>query len=333
MELVMRYFFWVVLVVILALAGGFWFLTVPGVQEESTQLQNAINEQARVLKEKADKKDEILTQSHVDATKAYAVKLDGQDRAVKELLRSKTQTVMDPKFQQAPADPLRFDEWLIGVRKEILDQAQKAGLVLPIGFAALWLDEGKITVKADRDARLEKVAFIGEVVRLLCEVRGQVTELEFAKADQVEVPKQVSVGVYSLDGIDRLDEVKADAREREYLAHAFGSTSKAPPALKKLPSRPYKTVLIDIRFTAPLSVVPQVVQTFEASPKWFGIVRKIDCQRVVEPYAKTATPATVSAVEIGADGRPMFSNSRYHEAPVQVQFWLEILKMDEQALK
>jgi len=331
-EFVMRYIFWVVLVVIVALAGGFWFLTVPGLKEESAQLQNAINAQAQVLKSYADKKDNVLTRSHVEATKAYAAKLAVQDKAVKDLLKSRTQG-LDPKFQQAPTDPLRFDEWLIGIRQELLEQAQKAGLMLPTGFAAQWLDEGKITVKADRDARLEKVAFIYEIVRLLCEVKGNVTVLEFAKGDQQETPKQVSAGVYSLDGIERLDAVKAEARERDYLTQAFGSANKAPPALKKLPNRPYKSELIDIRFTAPLSVVPQVVQAFETSPKWFGIVRKIDCQRAAEPYAKSAIPATAKAVDVGADGRPTFTNSYYQEAPVQVQFWIEILKMDEQALK
>jgi hypothetical protein len=100
-----------------------------------------------------------------------------------------------------------------------------------------------------------------------------------------------------------------------------------------LPARPYKSELLDLKFTAPLSVVPKVVQVFETSQRWFGIVRKVDCQRVVEPYAKTALPATVKAVEIGADGRATFINSHYQEAPVQVQFWLEILKLDGQALK
>lgn len=333
MEFVMRYLFWVVLLVIVALAGGFYFLTVPGLEEETAALQGEISQQANVLKTYAQNKKDIKTLSYVEATKAYATKLAAQDKAVKEQLKSKATTTLDPKFQNAPADPLRFDEWLIGVRKEILGQAEKAGLVLPSNFPVQWLDQDKITVKGDRDARLEKVAFAAEVVRLLCEVKGSVTVLEFAKADQQETAKQVPVGVYSLDSMDRLDAVKTEGRERDYLTHAFASGSKAPPALKKLPPRPYKSEMLDLRFTAPLSVVPQVVQAFETGPRWFGIIRKVDCQRIAEPYAKSALPATGKAVDVGADGKATFANSHYQEAPVQVQFWLEMLKFDEQALK
>jgi hypothetical protein len=331
-EFVMRYLFWVVLLVIVALAGGFYFLAVPGLQAETETLLGDINRQASVLDQYAKNKSDIKTMSHVEATKAYYAKLAAQDKAVKDLLKGKT-LAEDPRFQKAPADALRFDEWLIGARKEILAEAEKAGLILPSNFAVQWLDQDKITVKGDRDARLEKVAFVAEVIRLLCEVKGTVTVTEFAKADQPETTKQATVGVCSLDGIDRLDAVKAEARERDYLTQAFASGAKAQPPLKKLPPRPYRSEMLDLRFTAPMSLVPQVVQAFETSPRWFAIVRKLDCQRVAEPYAKVAVPATSKAVEVGADGRPIFSNNHYQEAPVQVQFWLEILKMDEQKLK
>jgi len=221
-EFAMRYLFWVVLLVIVALAGGFYFLTVPGLEAEKTELQNKISEQADILKGLAEKKEDVKTRSHVDATKAYAAKLMAQDQAVKAQLKGKALTV-DPRFKEAPTDPLRFDEWLIGVRKEVLGQAEKAGVVLPLNFAQQWLDQDKITIKSDRDVRLEKVLFIAEVIRLLCEVKGNVSVLEFAKVDQPETAKEVSVGVYSLDSLDRLDSPKTEVRVKVFLTKAFSS--------------------------------------------------------------------------------------------------------------
>jgi len=90
---------------------------------------------------------------------------------------------------------------------------------------------------------------------------------------------------------------------------------------------------LDVRFTAPLQVVPAVVQAFETGPLWFGMVTKIDCQRAAEPYSKTPIPATAETVKVDSTGRPKFLNTHYREAPVQVQIWVELMDFDEKALK
>ena len=330
----MRYLFWVVLLVIVILAGGFWYFSVPDQRVESQKLQSEINRASAELKGFAARKQDIKTQSHVDAAKKYATELLAQDAAVKSLLRDK-KTTMDPKFEKAPTDPLRFDEWLIGVRKEILDQAEKAGMLLPGNFDRVWLDAGQITsTKDDRAKRIKKIALAGEVVGLLCSVKANVPVVEFAaQADQSETKKMIQVGVSALDGLELLSYKDRDGRVKDYMTHALSSSAKAPPALKKLPPMPYRASLLDVRFTAPLQVVPSVVQAIETGPRWFGVVTKLDCQRATEPYCKTPVPADAKPVKLGADGKPTFLNTHYQEAPVQVQIWVELFDFDEKQLK
>jgi hypothetical protein len=333
-EFVMRYLFWIVLLVIVALAGGFWFLTVPAQREESKKLQTDISRLAAELKGYAAKKDKIKTQAHVDAANEYKAKLAEEEKAVKTMFLGK-KTTLDPKFEQAPKDPLAFDEWLQkNGRKEILDLAAKTKMVLPANFAQEWLDEGRITTKAGREARLRKIALAGEVVRLLCSVKANVPVTEFSpKMEEKEVTKLVQAGVTSLDGMILLDPAKRDDRVKDYVTHAFASSAKAPPALKKLPGNPCRTSLLDVRFTAPLQVVPGVVQAFETSPRWFGIVTKVDCQRAAEPYSKTPLPASADTVKVGTDGKTTFYNTHYKEAPVQVQIWVELYDFDDKQLQ
>jgi hypothetical protein len=370
----MRYLFWVVLVVILALAGAFYFFTVPPLQTEFGQTRKTVeNESQRVLGLAKDT-SKLPTERHVLETKKYGEYLKKQEEEIKGLLREK-RTVLDPRFDKAPKDPLEFDGWLINVRKEILDEAAKAGLALPATFPAQWLDEGKTTSSlADREPRLNKIALAADVVQLLAAARAPVTVVKFpGDADKPEISEEVKAGVLSLDHLELIPPEKVIERDRQALHAACTAAGVVVEASKSVKADPAYTAMgLDVRFTAPLAVAPLVIQALESNPRWFAIVRKIDTQRVVEPYVKATelglaapggpapaapgtgtpvpapapTPAPAPAPAVGAGTpapaavlspedvvRRALLNTRYREAPVQAQVLLDLLTFKTDALK
>jgi hypothetical protein len=333
-DLLMRYLFWVVLVVIVAAGCGAYYLLLPPV-DQYNGLKSEVEKKSRDLLAKAAKANEIPTERHVAAVKQYGDALKQQETEVKDLLRQKRSS-MDAKFEKAPASPLDFDAWLINVRKEILDEATKAGMALPSEFAIKWLDEGKTTTtQADRDARLKKVALAAEVVHTLAQAHGPLTVTKFTgEADKPEVSEETQAGVASLDYLELVPAEKVALRDRDALQLAFASSGAALSMPKSIPAEDSTATCLDIRFTAPLSVVAVVVQALEADRSWFGVVRKIDTQRVAEPYVKATDISLIApgAPAEEASKRPP-TNTHFREAPIQTQVWLDLLTVKPEMLK
>jgi hypothetical protein len=331
---VWRYLFWVVLAALLLVAAGLYGLFVPGKQQEIAKLRADCDRDFATVKKKADNSSDLLTSRHVEAAIRYGEDLKVQESAVKVFLADK-QTVMPADFENAPERPLDFDNWLSGVRKQVLDEAAQAGLELPAQFAVNWLDEGKTTADAqERQERLEKVALVREIIRVLAQTRVPVTLPQFEKdMDKPEPTAELAVGALALDGLELLTNEARLAYEKKALEIAFtaGAATAVPVGKAAVSPEPYGAVTLDLRFTAPLPVVPAIIQTLEACPLWYGIVRKIDMQRSIEPYDRSSEIGIASPVL--EDSRNPRLNTHFREAPVQIALWLDLLSFDKAKLE
>ena len=337
MDWLMRYLFWVAAALVLAVGIGWYYWVVPGVSEEIQRLDRECEDMSKEVESKAKDPTKLMTERHVEAAKKLQKHLNDQRSKLAELALSR-KTTEPPGFDQAPQRPLEFDNWLSGIRKQITEQIRETGVEMlhepPVPLAS-WLDEGKTTTdETDRLQRKRKVALVQEIICILATTKVDVAEYEFQRDSSVpEQAAERSRGVISLDGLEVLPEAARLERDQAALGMAYGSALAAGTLSPTRPVKweePYTATRLDIRFTAPFPVVPAVIAALENSDRWLGLVRKIDFQRVTEPYGR-ADSATYAAATDKKDDRR--SNTRYREAPVQAQVWLELIEFNAAQLR
>lgn len=328
MDWLMRYLFWVAAAVVLAVGLGLYYWVEQGITEEIASLDSQCRDKTKEVEGKANEWTKLMTERHVRAVGKYQEHLKYQHAQLSELALSR-KTTEPPGFEHAPERPLEFDNWLSGIRKQIAEQVRQSGLEVPPGFEATWLDEGKTTTdEKDRLQRRRKVALAQEIIRILSTTKVNVTE--YVEKDSGQPPQTTELlrGVISLDGLEVLPEALRLERDQGALAMAYGSAAAAGTASSSRGTKwdePCTATRLDVRFTAPFQVVPAVVRELESSPRWLGIVRKIDFQRATEPYGRADAGAFPASADRKDDRR---SNTHYREAPVQAQVWLDLVEFE-----
>lgn len=327
MEAVKRYLFWIVLGVVLLLAAGGYLLIVPGIQGETLALQGSNDSKRSEISALAKNPREIKNQAYVQAADNYAKHLTSEKNQLTDLLKDR-KVVLEGRFKEVPEDlQIQFDQWLKDTRQAILDLAAKGGLRLPSDLGVQRMFEGKKTEDAaDRERRIVQLALIHELVRILAETKSDVTRVSFEPdmKKQDEITQRLPAGASALDGLDVLN-------EKDFAAKMNGSTRKAWELVRAGPNfkednapRPYKSTGVELRFTAPFSAVPKLLQALENSNAYYGIIHKVDTQRTAGAYpedpAKGLPPRKDEAVPA--------NNTYFQEAPLQVQVLLELIAYD-----
>lgn len=327
MEAVKRYLFWIVLGVALLLAAGGYLLIVPGIQGETHALQGSNDSKRTEIANLAKNPKDIKNQAYVQAADNYAKYLTSEKTQLTDLLKDR-KIVLEGRFKEVPEDlQIQFDQWLKDTRQAILDLAAKGGLRLPADLGVQRMFEGKKTEDAaDRERRIKQLALIHELVRILAETKSEVIRVGFEPdmKKQDEVSQRLPAGASSLDGLDVLNEKEFAAKANSAARKAWelvraGSTFKEDNAPK-----PYKSTGVELRFTAPFSSIPKLLQALENSNVYYGIVHKVDTQRTSAAYpedpAKGLPPRKDEAVPA--------NNTFFQEAPLQVLVLLELIAYD-----
>ncbi|MCW8133803.1 MAG: hypothetical protein KIS92_25880 [Planctomycetota bacterium] len=333
MDAVKRYVFWIVLAVVLVIAAGGYLLVVPSLGEQADGLRaNNETKRAKVAQLAKDHKS-IQNNAYVVAANNYQRQLEAEKNQILDSLKDK-KLVLGERFKKAPSDiQIQFDQWLKDTRQEILDKAAKNNLRLPADFATQQMFEGRKTEdENDRLFRIERLALIDELVRILSETKGDVSQTSFepdlTKPDSTERALQ---GVMSLDKIEILGEKDYAARTSAYARKAWDLGKAA--SLYKDPSgpSPVKTAGLELRFTAPFSVVAPVLQALENTNVFYGVIRKIDTQR-----ASCAYPGVEDLAGLGVpkkDGNSAKVHPYFQEPPLQVLVLLELNSFDAEGAK
>lgn len=333
----MKYLFWVVLAAVLVVALGVYFVVVPGIHAESAELRAAIDTKAGEVRKYAKDSKKIVGGQHVQAAQAYRKHLEEQQKEVVEAWKGKGFTLSE-EYLKAPTDTLRFDGWLIEKRAAIMKKIEEGGFKVPDGFAKTYLYEGLNLPSNDEPKRqewLRQVAIVEELVSALSSVKAAVTKLEFEPDEKKpEATKPASVGILSLDKLTLIpvDQTAlaetATYNEALKLAGTSGATEKAPAALSSAQR-------LRILFTAPAVAVAPAIQRLESSPRWFGVVRRIDTQRITAAFPSLDdlnnlapkaedTPAKLAAMKV---------NTHYQEAAIQCLVDVDLLEFDWAAAK
>ena len=138
MDTLKRYLFWVLLLLVLAVSVGWYFLSVPSIQAEKDGLKKKCEDANREVMKWAGKakSKEILNAHYARQAETFSRNLKEQEQEVLKLWKEK-KLVLGPKFLNAPGVDQISDfnlTWMGEVRKEILDEAQRVNLRLPADF-------------------------------------------------------------------------------------------------------------------------------------------------------------------------------------------------------
>ncbi|MCZ7646688.1 MAG: hypothetical protein M5U26_15610 [Planctomycetota bacterium] len=339
MEGVMKYLFWVVLAAILVIAAGVYMLMVPSITGESATLKGVISAKAAEVQKYAADSSKVVSSKHVEAVEAYRKQLAQEETAILGLWEGKGLKLPDD-FAASPKDSITFDNWLIDKRAEILKLAEQAGLKLPADFGKRFLFEGQNLPSNDeaaRQARLKQAAIVQEVVRVLSSVKVKVPHYAFnpdAKAQAEAAPEMVDAGVLRLDNLTLSDPEKTQADHEAAYAEAL-KLAGAPSGAKETGSTLQKSQALTLLITLPAQAVPAVARALENSDRWVAAVRKIDTQRIAQPFAaledlRAAAPAGEAPAEALQN---LKLNTYFQEAGVQAYLELDLVEFDREAAK
>lgn len=334
MDQVKKYLFWIVIAAVLVIAGGAYMLIVPGIQEQAANLHKSNEQNRSKVHELAKNPKQIMNSTYVSAAEGYAKHLGAEKTQIIDLLKDK-KLVLDDKFKKAPEDiQIQFDQWLKDTRQGILDMAAKGGLRLPADFASKHMFEGKKTEDAaDREARINRLALIHELVRILSSTKADGTRTgfdpEMSKAESVEHPQ---VGAESLDLLDILADKDFAARVNTAARKAWDLGKAGAVYHDDTGAKPYKSTGIEMRFTAPFSAIPAILQALEGSGVYYGVVCKIDTQRTASAY-----PGQEELARLSVPRKDQPEGARLHpyyqESALQVLVLMELVTFDAEGAK
>ena len=336
MDAVKKYIFWVVVGVVLLAGAGFWFMTVPGLQAQTKELNEANQTKMIDVETKAKKSKDIRNQRYVDAAKDYQKHLEKQQGEILGLLKDK-KIVLGDEFEKAPDALLDFNNvWTRDIREKIKEEAKKNELSLPGGeFAAqiLFDDSGAKDAPQRRD-RILRLALAQEVIRILSTRKVTVTRPKFEpKLTEPEGSETVSLGAYSLDSFAILTDREMESRLAGATKRAYDNAGAAQAVSKTPPVKaPVNSMGLQVTFTAAPAAVAEILKGFETSERFFGSIVRIDTQRAVDVYpAQSQLGRIVPGTTKDAEAHKI--NSHFQEGPVQVLVLVELLSYDESKAK
>lgn len=336
MEQLKQNIVFVILGVVLVGALGWYFVTVPPIQEavdtnkaEVGRLADSIGTLAKT----ANKDDNLKNEEHVALAIKYGKALDAQ---ISDLQKSLKEMSLQVKFEAAPTGDNPFDAWLGERRTKLLEDAKKAGLVIPTekenkaAREMLMLDptnQASPDEKLHRAYRLRQLALLEEVVAVLVKKYGKQQIARFEGDPlKAEPTEGIEAGAQVLESMTILSPKEQAERTRNAFDEALKRVSKSADKDRKstvLSELPYTVSGLEIQFIAPLQSVPQYLQALESNPKYRAILSRVDYQRVSQPF-----PVPTDS-KINVAGPVPLLNTHYQEAPVRVLVTLELLEYDK----
>lgn len=350
MEAIKKHFFWLAMLVLVIGGLAAYYMTVPALQDDT----EAKKKETQEKKEKADsikaKISDIKNANYESAAEGYQAHLEKQESDMRKLWRENSKgLVLGEDFEKAPSDSLKFDtEWLAGRRDLYAKKCADAGVALPKDFNANFLYDGKPTPAdpKERTKRVRNVALLDEVLNVLCSTKMEVTRFKFTANGEDEKEK-VQKGAASFDDLvifEADDAAKRDAFGPELALRVAGAGQESL-SQKDKPKGLVTGMQLEVRFSAPVQLVPTLLQKLESSSRYLGVIRKVDTQRAAKVMPETAadflnvfklpdgykqdTPAPTTTFAVGGVEKDRFINSRYDEAPIQVLVVLDLLTLGE----
>lgn len=325
----------VILGVVLVGVLGWYFVTVPPIQDAAAAARGEVQSKAKEigdLAKNANKDDSLKNEAHVEAAKKFSATLDQQ---LTDLQKSLKEFSLQVRFEGAPTGDNPFDAWLSERRTKLLDDAKKAGLTIPTekenkaAREMLMLDptnQAAADEKLHRGYRLRQLAVLEEVVAVLIKKYGKQQVAKF-EGDPLkpEPTEAIEAGALVLESVtlfsakEQADRNKGVYDEALRRAGRSGDRDRKPQA----PELPYTVTAFEVQFIAPLQSVPPILQNLENSAKYRATLSRVDYQRVSQPF-----PAPADGKITVAGPVPMV-NTHYQEAPVRVLATLELLEYDK----
>ncbi|MBI3829699.1 MAG: hypothetical protein HY291_09295 [Planctomycetes bacterium] len=334
MDQVRKYLFWIVIAAVLVIAGGVYLVVVPGIQDQAKTLGSSNEQNRNKVHELAKNPKLIMNGNYVGAAESFAKHLGAERTQINDLFKDK-KLVLDEKFKKAPEDrEIQFDQWLKDTRQEILDMASKGGLRLPGDFSTKLMFEGKKTEDAvDREARINRLAFLYELVRILSSTKAEGTRAGFdPDMGKTETADHVKIGVESLDLLDILADKDFTARMSAASHKAWDLAKSGALFHDDTGSKPCKSTGVELRFTAPFALIPSVLQALEGSSVYYGVICKLDTQRTAAAY-----PGQEDLARLSVPHKDLPESARLHpyyqESPLQVLVLMELVSYDADGAK
>lgn len=336
MEQLKQNIVFVILGVVLVGVLGWYFVTVPPLQDSAEANKGEVQSLAKSigdLARTASKDDTLKNEAHVGLAIQYGKALDTQ---ISDLQKSLKEMALQVKYESAPTGDNPFDAWLGERRTKLLEDAKKAGLSIPTekenksAREMLMLDptnQASPDEKLHRAYRLRQLALLEEVVATLVKKYGkqQVSKFEGdpLKPEQLE---SVEAGAQALESMTVLSAKEQSERTKNAYDEALRRVSKSVDrdrARITLQELPYTVSALEVQFIAPLQSVPAILQNLENNPKYRATLSRVDYQRVSQPF-----PVPTEGKVTVAGPVPMV-NTHYQEAPVRVLATLELFEYDK----
>lgn len=335
MDTIKRFLFWIVLAAVVLLSLGFYFLWVTDLKAQKEDLNAQIVSSLGKVQKVANASKNIRNENYVKAVVDYRSHLETQMEQIIKLWEDKGLSLSD-KFNSASGkSPLAFDTWLDDLRKEIQEMAKAQNLQLPSDFEVAHLYKDKTTTPDTINPRLQSVQLVYEVVRILCETKVDQNRYPFnpnvASPEQVQ---RVPVGAVRLDHLAFIESSIYRDRQAELYAASFKDIGAPPSQANPSQQVPVAARGLALTFTAPFAAVPKIVQALETSPRWFGIVRLVDTQRVSSAYPEEGNLDRLAPNESNAKGLDyQIFNTHEHEGMAQARVILDLVQFDKDKAK
>jgi len=325
----------VILGVVLVGVLGWYFVTVPPVQDAAVAAKGEVESSAKLigdLARNANKDDNLKNEAHVDLAKEYAKTLEEQ---IVVLQKSLKEMALQVKFEGAPTGDNPFDAWLSERRTKLLEDAKKVGLTIPsekenkAAREMLMLDptnQAAADEKLHRSYRLRQLAILEEVVAVLIKRYGKQQILKFEGDPLKQEPAEsIEAGALVLESLTLLSPKEQAERTKGAFDEALRRAGRSGDRDRKplAPELPYTVSAFEVQFVAPLQSVPPILQNLENNSKYRATLSRVDYQRISQPF-----PAPADG-KIAVAGPVPLVNTHYQEAPVRVLVTLELFEYDK----
>lgn len=138
------------------------------------------------------------------------------------------------------------------------------------------------------------------------------------------------VGAVRLDHLVFVEPGVYRDRQTELYAASFKDVSATPSQANATQQVPVSARGLALTFTAPFAAVPKIVQALETSPRWFGIVRLVDTQRLSSAYPEEGNLERLAPNEANAKSIDyLIANTHQHEGLAQARLILDLVQFDK----
>lgn len=331
MDTIKRFLFWIVLGVVVLASLGFYFLWVKELKAEQENLNAQIASNLGKVQKVASASKNIRNDTYVRAVVDYRSHLETQMEQIVKAWEEKGLSQADKFSSASGKSALAFDTWLDDLRKEIQEMAKAQNLQLPSDFEAAHLFKDKTTTNETITQRLQYVQLVYEVVRILCETKVDQNRIPFdPNMTSTEQTQRVPVGAVRLDQLTFIDPAIYRDRQTELYAACFKDLSATPSQGNPSQQVPVTSRGLALTFTAPFAAVPKIVQALETSPRWFGIVRLADTQRLSAAYPEEGNLDRLAPTEANAQNFDyQIFNTHQHEGMAQARVILDLVQFDK----